>query len=305
MKPRRLLAGATYLLTRRTYEGIFRLAPTPEINNILLFCLLHACEQHKIQLHGFCFMSNHFHLVVTDPHRKLSHFMHWLNLYTSKCLNVLHGRRGLLWAPGSFDLQELHRTEDVLEKLVYVICNPTRAELVKKPAQWPGELSLPRHYAEEFKFSARRPEVFFKKDGDEKDGEDLPRTVSRGLVIPRGFGSREEFRSRLEEGIRRRCQDIADELLRKGRKFTGRKKLSLDPEERPATAIHERKIRPVITCGDRVMRTELLAGYQVFWELHRGAQKQVQAGARDVMFPEGANWWCEYGGMRMACGPPG
>lgn len=147
MKPIPREPGTIYLVTRRTYAGIFRLLPFPEVNPICLFCLLCAAQRHHIELHAFCFMSNHFHLVLTDTAGELSEFMHWLDLMICRCLNRLHRRRGILWEPGKFHSVKLCDAAAVLDKILYTISNPVTAKLVERPQRWPGLCSLPRHYS--------------------------------------------------------------------------------------------------------------------------------------------------------------
>ncbi len=184
VKPRRHIPDSTYLVTRRCLEGVYRLVPDGKVNAILLYCLLYASQKHGIELHGFCFMSNHFHLVLTAPRAQLGEFMHWLDLYTSKCLNCLYGRRGAIWEPGSYSSQELHRKEDIVSKLAYVACNPVQAALVKRPGQWPGNISLPRHFLEGYDFTATRPKVFFRQAENGLSGFQ----ESRGVSQPSGRG---------------------------------------------------------------------------------------------------------------------
>jgi putative transposase len=45
-----------------------------------------ACEKADWQIHAWCLMSNHFHLVVETPQANLVAGMKWLlGTYTSRC----------------------------------------------------------------------------------------------------------------------------------------------------------------------------------------------------------------------------
>lgn len=59
-------------------EVIFRDGKDPEL---LLATLAEACGKTDWQVHAFCLMSNHFHLVVETPRG---------NLAESKCAHYLH-----------------------------------------------------------------------------------------------------------------------------------------------------------------------------------------------------------------------
>ncbi|MCK5797667.1 MAG: transposase [Deltaproteobacteria bacterium] len=83
-KPRPIEKGATYLLTRRCFQRQFLLAPSALTNQIVTYCLGIAAERYGIDLHAFCFMSTHYHLVATDPRGELPEFMRWLNEFIAK-----------------------------------------------------------------------------------------------------------------------------------------------------------------------------------------------------------------------------
>ena len=55
---------------------------------------------------------------------------------SSREVNALLGRRGILWLDESFD-HELRREESVQEKCDYVRQNPVRAGLVERPEDYP------------------------------------------------------------------------------------------------------------------------------------------------------------------------
>ena len=93
--PRQILPGAVYLLTRRTAQRRFFLRPDPETNQIFLFCLAVAAERFGILIHAYCALSNHYHIVLTDPEGTLPAFAHWLNEYVAKCVHARLGRATL------------------------------------------------------------------------------------------------------------------------------------------------------------------------------------------------------------------
>ena len=159
---------------------------------------------------------------------------------------------------------------------------------------------MPRHFLEGYDFTATRPKVFFRQA---EDG--LPRSVSLALTVPRAFRSRGEFRSLLEEAIRRRSGDIHCDLLRTKRKYVGKTKLRMDPNHRPGNPSIKRDRQPYIACEDRVLRKELIEEYQLFWSEHRRARRLFREGKRGVLFPHGTYWWRVQGGVRCRRGPPG
>ena len=141
--PRPVFPGQTYLLTRRCFGRSFFLRPSPRINQIFKFCLAVAAVRTGVLLHAYGVLSNHYHLVATDPLGKLPEFMHWLNEYVAKCVNAELGRWESFWAPGSYSAVGLTDPEDVMDKLVYLFANPVEAVLVRTLEDWPGARSLP------------------------------------------------------------------------------------------------------------------------------------------------------------------
>jgi putative transposase len=72
--PRQVLPGTTYLVTRRTSERRFFVPPCAHTNATFLYVLAIAARLHRIEIHAFCVLSNHFHLLLTDPAGRLPAF---------------------------------------------------------------------------------------------------------------------------------------------------------------------------------------------------------------------------------------
>ena len=130
----------TYLLTRRCLGGRFRLIPNRTIRGMFLYCLALAAKRFAIDIHCLCVMSNHYHIVVgcNSLLSDLPGFMHCLNLNAALVLNAHQRRSGTFWEPGSYNLKTLTSEESVLRAMVYVICNPVTAGLIRDPRRWIG-----------------------------------------------------------------------------------------------------------------------------------------------------------------------
>ena len=97
--------------------------------------LLHFHNQHY-QLHAWCIMPNHVHVVVTplDGH-ELSAILHSWKSYTSKQAGKLLGSTGTFWQRESFD--HLCRSRQHIEWFVrYTEENPVKAGLCVAPHDW-------------------------------------------------------------------------------------------------------------------------------------------------------------------------
>ena len=138
MLPRQILPGTTYLVTRRTVQRTYLVRPSPTLNQIFLYCLAYAADRYRVQVHAYCVMSNHLHLVLTDPEGNLPKFMHWLDLFVAKCVNAMLGRWEAVWVDGSYTPVVLVGERAILDKISYTLNNPVSAGLVRFGAQWPG-----------------------------------------------------------------------------------------------------------------------------------------------------------------------
>jgi REP element-mobilizing transposase RayT len=85
--------------------------------------------------HAYCLMDNHYHLLIETPEGNLSAGMRQLNgVYTQK-YNWLNQKTGHVFQ-GRYKAILVERDNYLLELCRYVVLNPVRAGLRKKPEQW-------------------------------------------------------------------------------------------------------------------------------------------------------------------------
>ena len=258
------------------------LRPGPKVNQIFKFCLAKAAARTGMRIHNYCLLSNHYHIVATDPHGTLPQFMHWLNEYVAKCVNAHLGRWESFWAPGSYSSVALGDDEAVLRRLIYVYTNPVTAGLVRTYTQWPGARSLPEDMGGEASV-VRRPEGFFRKKGP------VPETAVLGLVPPPTFqDDRSSWLPALRERIRVREAEICAEFDREGRRFLGRRQvLRQSPLSRPGNFEPRRGLNPRVAARDKWRRVESLQRLKSFLSDYRAAWQAFSEGDRLVIFPFG------------------
>ncbi|MBA4395121.1 MAG: addiction module toxin RelE [Desulfobacca sp.] len=85
--------------------------------------------------HAYCLMDNHYHLLIETPEGNLSIGMRQLNGVYTQWFNKAHGRVGHLFQ-GRFKGILVQKDSHLLETSRYIVLNPVRAMLVKKPNQW-------------------------------------------------------------------------------------------------------------------------------------------------------------------------
>jgi len=85
--------------------------------------------------HGYCLMSNHYHLIIETPHANLSKGMRQLNGVYTQSYNRKHGAVGHLFQ-GRYKSIIVDAQAYLLELSRYVVLNPVRAGMVKNVSEW-------------------------------------------------------------------------------------------------------------------------------------------------------------------------
>lgn len=275
--PRQILPGTTYLVSRRCLQRQFLLRPSKTTNEIFLYVLALAVRRFGMRLHAFCVLSNHYHLVVTDPGAQLPAFGQYLDSLVARAVNASLGRWESFWAPSSYSAVELTTPQDILDKMVYVLANPVAARLVRRGREWPGLWSDPALIGGRA-ITVRRPKAFFRESGY------LPDRVELELVAPPGFHSAEEVRNDVAAALRER----EDQQASQGHVFLGPARVrAQSPWSRPTSNERRRGLNPRVAARDKWKRMEALARLAAFLSEYREAWRAWTAGVRDVLFPYG------------------
>jgi REP-associated tyrosine transposase len=280
--PRRVLPGTVYLITRRCSERRFFLRPSKIVNDIFLYVLALAAQRHGVLVHVLCVLSNHTHLMITDPQGRLPAFMQYLDSLVGRAVNASLGRFESFWATdGSYSAVEPLCAEDVLAKAAYVLANPVAAGLVRRGAEWPGLWTAPEQIGTT-KLTARRPKIFFDPKGY------LPETVELELTAPPGFPSAAEFRALLSAAVQELEQKHHEASATKGRRFLGvARVLAQNPFARPPAGEPRFELKPRIAARDKWRRIEGLLRLKSFVLEYRHALVEWCSGSRNVVFPAG------------------
>ncbi len=85
--------------------------------------------------HAWCLMDNHYHLLIQTPDANLSKGMRQLNGVFTQTSNRRHRRVGHLFQ-GRFKAILVDSDAYLLELSRYVVLNPIRAGMVKRPDEW-------------------------------------------------------------------------------------------------------------------------------------------------------------------------
>jgi REP element-mobilizing transposase RayT len=127
--------GAWYHVTNRGLErrAIFR---EPSDRKRFLRLLAEASDRFALEVHAFCLMGNHYHLLVRTPDGNLSEAMRHLDGVYTQRFNRAHGRDGPLFR-GRFASVLVQADRHLLCAARYIHLNPVEARLVERPEDWP------------------------------------------------------------------------------------------------------------------------------------------------------------------------
>ncbi len=279
--PRRVVPGTTYLVSRRCTQREFLLKPSVLTNLVFKFVLAVAATRYGVLVHAACVMSNHFHLVLTDPRANLPDFSRFLDGIVAKALNALYGRWENFWAPFSYSAVALASPEDIVDKVAYTLANPATAGLVEHGRQWPGVWSDPRSICQQGE-RIERPGHYFAKNGSMPEAQELV------FSAPPGFESAEAFREQVIARVNELEQQAAADREANHVDVLGpRRILNQSHSGRPVTGEPRRGLNPRVAAKDKWKRIEALGQLVSFIESYRRALSKFRRGKRKVVFPHG------------------
>jgi putative transposase len=102
---------------------------------MFLSTLEQVVTQFNWLCHAWCLMDNHYHLMIQTPDGNLSKGMRQLNGVYTQASNRRHKRVGHLFQ-GRFKTILVDSDAYLLELTRYVVLNPVRAGMAKKPDDW-------------------------------------------------------------------------------------------------------------------------------------------------------------------------
>jgi REP element-mobilizing transposase RayT len=91
-----------------------------------------ATTRFELRIYAYCLMDNHYHLLLETPRGNLSQALRQLNGVYTQAFNRRHGKVGHV-LQGRFKSILVDKDSYLLELARYVVLNPVRAEVVKKP----------------------------------------------------------------------------------------------------------------------------------------------------------------------------
>ena len=265
----------------------FLLRPDKRLNNLFVYCLALAAQKYGIQIHAFCVMSNHYHLVLTDTEGVLPLFVAWLNRQLAMCVKCLRKWDEVVWEPNvAFNAVELSGEPEIMNKVLYTMLNPVSARLVRTPQTWPGVVTT-AEVLERGTLRATRPTVWFK--------DKSPAEVTLELSTPPCFGSKCHFLQALGPLLQARLMRVRAEHKKNRHGYVGEERIrKTQCTASPTTKKPRFGTNPTFSALTRSAWKKAVQKLRAFRRAYRLAYEAWREGALDIEFPEGTWWLTRY-----------
>ena len=127
--------GAFYHVTSRgnKRQNIFE---NHEDRNTFINVFAKVIKTYGWRCFAFCLMDNHYHILIQTPNGDLSSGMRDLNGIYTQLYNQKHQTTGHI-LEGRYKAFVIEQGDYFLEVLRYTVLNPIRANVVKRPDDWP------------------------------------------------------------------------------------------------------------------------------------------------------------------------
>lgn len=287
-QPRQVIPGMIVMVTRRTLRRHFLLSPDKTTSGIFTYLLAVMAEKYNIVVHAVCVVSTHYHIVLTDTRGELPDFLRDFNRLSALAMKVHRKWEGSLWDQEEPSVVQLKTPEAIVEKIAYVMANPTDIGAIYYAKDWPGLNTTMKELGKAQK-KAKRPEIYFDPTNEEWPDEatlryQIPEGLEEHLDDPMGL---------IEEEYERLQQDARKRLRSEGKGFLGVKKvLSTSAYKRATSWESIRELNPTFAVGRGQSKAKRLAveALRLFRATYRAALELWRAGKRRAEFPKGT-WW--------------
>ena len=114
-------------------QAVFR---SDDDRQVFYDCLAAAMPRYGVQVHAWCLLDNHFHLLLFSEGGRLSDAMRFLGGRFTQRINYRDGRDGPIFR-GRFTSVAVKSDAHLVQVSRYIHRNPVEAGLVAQPWLWP------------------------------------------------------------------------------------------------------------------------------------------------------------------------
>jgi len=136
-KPRVNLAGFHHIINRGVArDNVYKCDDDKEK---YLDILCKASKTYKVNVHDYCLMDNHYHLLIETTSENLSLFMRQVNSNYAIYFNKKYKRTGHLWQ-GRYKSYYIIQEEYLYDLFRYIEHNPIEAKITNRVGEYPFTL---------------------------------------------------------------------------------------------------------------------------------------------------------------------
>lgn len=183
--------------------------------DLFLAFVAEAAQKYALQVHGYCLMSNHYHLLLRSLDGRLAEGMRHLSSCFTQTVNYRRGRDGPLFR-GRFASVRIAHDAHLVQASRYIHLNPVAAGLARRAEdwRWSSAGAYTGHVAE-------------------------PRWLTAGFILSLFDASnraREKYRAFLDEGVDSKTRQFYIDARMSGQLGSG--EAGSDPNPRPSKRRH-------------------------------------------------------------------
>ena len=285
--------GALFDVTCRTVHSRFLLRPSPLLNEIILGALARAKRRYGVEISAFIFLSNHLHILtwVTDS-EQLARFMAYFLSKLAREIGRLTGWRDKVLARRYQAIPISEEEVAQVERLVYILSNGCKEDLVARPQDWPGVHcvnALLTGQPLEGTWFDRTQEFAARNRGESFNPRKyaMPEVLELDQLPCWRHLSKEQYRSRMVGLVEKIIVETAARHKAAGSQPLGPDKiLAQHPFGQPVKT--KRSFAPRVHAFSREIRKAMVEAYAWFVAAFRDAAEKLRGGDRMARFPEGS-----------------
>jgi REP element-mobilizing transposase RayT len=280
-------------VTCRTLQGRLLLRPSALLNDTVAGVLARAARLYAVEIIGFAFLSNHFHLLLSVlDSLQLAAFMNYLDSNLAREAGRLVQWREKFWGRRYQAILVSDEERAQVGRLAYLLAHGVKEGLVASPLDWPGARCA-RHLAEGTPLA-----------GHWRDRTLESKARRKGILLDRKDYVVEEvvtmaplpcWRSLDPEAYRARIRDLIAEIeawAEQREEDTGKPPLGREAVCQQSPHHEPNRLKkapaPLVHAVAPEVRRALRKAYFAFREAYLHAARLLRAGVRDAVFPEGA-----------------
>src|SRR5262245_57885009 len=115
--------------------GRFAVLGKDEDRQLFLDCLVVGSSRYGLEIHGYCLMSTHYHVLVRSTAAQVSDAMRFVSGRFTRTKNLRDSRDGPLFR-GRYLSVPIESDSHLTQVSRYIHLNPVSAGLVEQPQDW-------------------------------------------------------------------------------------------------------------------------------------------------------------------------